>query len=62
MNILSWINPQIFFCALSIICIVISGVDYQQTDMKWTDVGPWRHLAGIQVALVVVVFVIFLLG
>ena len=26
--------------------------------MKWTDVGPWRHLAGIQVALVVVVFVI----
>ena len=33
----------IFFGALSIICIVISGVDYQQTDMKWTDVGPWRH-------------------
>ena len=30
--------------------------------MKWTDVGPWRHLAGIQVAVVVVVFVIFLLG
>lgn len=26
----------IFFGALSIICIVISGVDYQQTDMKWT--------------------------
>ena len=52
----------IFFGALSIICIVISGVDYQQTDMKWTDVGPWRHLAGIQVAVVVVVFVIFLLG
>ena len=52
----------IFFGALSIICIVISGVDYQQTDMKWTDVGPWRHLAALQVSAVVVVFFIFLLG
>ena len=52
----------IVFGALSVICIVISGVDYQQTDMKWTDVGPWRHLAALQVSVVVVVFFIFLLG
>ena len=52
----------ILFGALSIICIVISGVDYQQTDMKWTDVGPWRHLAALQVSSVVVVFFIFLIG
>ena len=52
----------ILFGALSIICIVISGVDYQQTDMKWTDVGPWRHLAALQVSSVVVVFFIFLMG
>lgn len=52
----------VMFGLLNVICIVISGVDYQQTDFKWTSIGPWRHMAALQVSAAVVVFVIFLLG
>ena len=52
----------VMFGLLNVICIVISGVDYQQTDYKWTSIGPWRHMAALQVSAAVVVFVIFLLG
>lgn len=51
-----------FYGVLSIICIVIAGVDYQQTDFRWTQEGTWRYLASLQVGVVVVVFFFCILG
>ena len=50
------ILTSIFYGVLSIICIVIAGVDYQQTDYRWAQEGEWRHLATLQVTAVVLVF------
>lgn len=51
-----------FYGVLTIICIVIAGVDYQQTDFRWTSEGTWRYLASLQVGVVVVVFFFCILG
>ena len=56
------ILTSIFYGVLSIICIVIAGVDYQQTDYRWAQEGEWRHLATLQVTAVVLVFFFCFLG
>lgn len=47
---------------LTIPCIVLSGVDYQQTDMRWTSVGPWFRTGSLKVGCIVVVFVSMILA
>ena len=56
------IITSIFYGVLSIICIVIAGVDYQQTDYRWAQEGEWRHLATLQITAVVLVFFFCFLG
>lgn len=34
---------------LTIPCIVLNGVDYQQTDIRWTDVGSWFRTGPMKV-------------
>lgn len=52
----------LFYGILSISCIIVQGFDYQQLDMPWTDNGPWRFTAILQVSSVVFVFLFCIMG
>ena len=45
-----------------IICIFLAGFDYRQAIHRWTDDSPYRVIGALQIALVVISFVLIILS
>lgn len=46
----------LLYALLVLVLIFLIGFDYKLIDYRWTSQGPFRHLAVVSVACVVVIF------
>lgn len=46
----------LLYALLVIVLIFLIGFDYKLIDYRWTSQGPFRHLAAVSVACVIVIF------
>lgn len=52
----------IFYSILLIICIILAGLQFNQTNVNWLDEGAVKHIGRLQMSSVVIAFVESLFG